>query len=94
MRKVEQAMLSDLDSHDCWLLDRWSFDQVGSVLRALEIDMDECFRVCMTTHYSSGRYINAKARWDQRLAAHDSIRKWAYSSVPHWIYEQWFGEDR
>lgn len=82
--------IDDLEPADHWLLDEWPFEQIETVLRGLETGMDACLKVCMSHHYSSGAYIDAKARWDTYLAAHDRIRTWAYSSVPYWIYDRWF----
>jgi hypothetical protein len=84
--------LDDLEPADNWLLDRWSWEQVETVLRGLETGMDCCLKTCTSRHYSTGTCIDAQARWDRHLAAHDSIRKWARCSVPAWVYEGWFGE--
>lgn len=85
--------IANLDHQDTWQLEKWSNDQIYSTVKQLYQKVNQYFVICMSNHYSSGKYIDAKAKWNEVERQIKKIQDYCYKNVPYYFYDDMFGPD-
>lgn len=76
---------------DC-LLDRYSDEQILAMALRHRAKFDDAWKVCMTTHFRSGRYIDAHDRMERAFLAMGQLRSYVYNNRPHTFYDRFLAE--